>query len=83
MSRATARKSGGGLENTLARVRQGERVILRRGKRAVAAIVPIKDLRRLQELEDRQDVEEAVRRLADPAEVPVPYDKVRKELGLG
>jgi len=82
MSRATARKSGGELDSTLARVRQGERVVLRRGNKAVAAVVPIEDLKRLQEMEDRLDVEEAERRLADPAEVPIPYEKVRKELGL-
>ena len=35
-----------------------------------------------EEIEDRLDAEEAIRRLADPAEVPLPYEKVRKELGL-
>jgi hypothetical protein len=33
-------------------------------------------------LEDHLDVEEAERRLADPNEVPVPYEQARKELGL-
>jgi hypothetical protein len=34
------------------------------------------------EIEDRLDAEEAKRRLADPNEVPIPYEQVRKELGL-
>ncbi len=34
------------------------------------------------DLEDRLDVEEAERRLADPNEVPIPYEQARKELGL-
>jgi hypothetical protein len=33
--------------------------------------------------EDRRDVEEAERRLADPDEVPIPYGQARKALGLG
>jgi ubiquinone/menaquinone biosynthesis C-methylase UbiE len=33
-------------------------------------------------LEDHLDVKEAERRLADPNEVPVPYEQARKELGL-
>ena len=53
----------------------------RRGK-AVAALIPLEDLALLEELEDRLDVEEAERRLADPNEVPIPYEQVQKELGL-
>jgi hypothetical protein len=32
--------------------------------------------------QDRGDIAEARRRLADPDEKPIPYEQVRKELGL-
>ncbi len=32
---------------------------------------------------DRLDVAEAERRLSDPTEVSIPYEQVRRELGLG
>ena len=32
--------------------------------------------------QDKGDIAEARRRLADPKEKPVPYEQVRKELGL-
>jgi prevent-host-death family protein len=47
---------------------RGERVILQRQGRLAAAIIPIADLRLLEELEDRMDVEEIERVLADPNE---------------
>jgi hypothetical protein len=33
-------------------------------------------------LEDLRDLKEAERRLADPKEIPIPYEQVRKEIGL-
>lgn len=63
-----------------------ERVILHRRGKDVAAIVPLEDLRLLERLieeaEDRLDIDEAERILADPAEKPVPWEQARKELGL-
>jgi len=47
---------------------RGERVILQRKGRPAAAIIPIEDLRLLEELEDRLDIEEIERVLADPNE---------------
>jgi hypothetical protein len=57
------------------------------------AVIPLRDLRRLEwfleqeEEEERQfdriDVEEAERILSDPAEVTIPYEQIRRELGLG
>lgn len=47
---------------------RGKRVILARRGRPAAAIIPIADLRLLEELEDRLDVEEIERVLADPSE---------------
>jgi len=40
------------------------------------------DAEKLEVVEDRLDLEEAERRLADPTEIPVPYKQVREELGL-
>jgi len=36
----------------------------------------------IEEEEDRLDVEDAERRLADPNEVPIPWEQVKKNLGL-
>ena len=83
MSRATAPKPTSPLsESTLARARRGERVIIRRGKRPVAAVVSIEDLRLLEELEDRFDVSVSLARLADSKEKRIPYSEVRKRAGL-
>jgi prevent-host-death family protein len=60
----------------------GERIVLERYGEEVAALVPIEDLRRLEELEDREDLREARRVLANPDEKPLPYEQVRRELGL-
>jgi hypothetical protein len=36
-----------------------------------------------EEEEDRIDIAETERRLADPDEVPIPYEQARRSLGLG
>jgi prevent-host-death family protein len=56
-----------------------ERVIIHRGKKAVAAIIPIEDYHFLEQLEDRIDVREARKRLNEPT---VPWSKIKKDLGL-
>jgi prevent-host-death family protein len=56
-----------------------ERVIIHRGKKAVAAIIPIEDYNFLEQLEDRIDVREARKRLNEPT---IPWSKVKKQLGL-
>jgi prevent-host-death family protein len=79
MSRATAPKPPSPVsESTLTRARRGERVIVRRGRKPVAAVVSIADLRLLEELEDRFDVGISLGRLADPKEKRIPYSEVRK-----
>lgn len=57
----------------------GERIIVRRGRRAVAAVVPVKDLKILEAIEDKMDIDEALARLNEPT---VPWSKVKKQLGL-
>lgn len=61
----------------------GERVILTRHGKRVAAVVPIEDLELLESLEDALDVEEARRRLADGSETDwIGWSILRQRLGL-
>lgn len=65
MSRAPAKKTAEKTvqpkveKKTWERVARGERVLIRRGKKPVAAVVPLEDLKALEELEDRLDIEAA------------------------
>ena len=60
-----------------------ERVILQRRGKPVAVIVPIEDYETLEELEDRYDVEEAEKILANSTKEDfIPLKEVIKELGL-
>ena len=59
----------------------GERVIIRRRDKDIAAIVPIEDLKLIERIENEIDVEEAKKILADN-DSPVPWDEAMKELGL-
>lgn len=61
-------------------VREGERVELPADG---AAVIPLEDLRLLEELEDQADIEEIRRRLGDAGEKAVPYSEARLRLGLG
>lgn len=56
-----------------------ERVLVHRGKKPVAAIMPVEDYEFLEALEERIDIEEARKRLREPT---VPWSKVKKQLGL-
>ncbi len=60
----------------------GERVILSRKGEPAAAIIPIADLRLLEELEDRLDVEEIERVLADKSDEWLTVEEAERELGL-
>jgi prevent-host-death family protein len=59
----------------------GERVVLDRHGKSVAAIIPIDDLSLLEEMENRMDVEAARAALAESDE-RIPYGKVRRELSV-
>jgi prevent-host-death family protein len=83
MTRLAAQKVQENFSATLDRVvDKRERIILHRQGKNVAALVPVEDLALLEELEDRLDIEDAERRLADPNDTPIPYEQARKELGL-
>jgi prevent-host-death family protein len=58
-----------------------ERVVIARHGKDIVAMIPIEDLRLLEELEDRFDVEAAREALAESDE-RIPYEDVRKALGL-
>jgi len=63
----------------------GERIVLHRRGRDLAAVIPMDDLILLEELEDRLDVEEAERILAEAKtkrERPIPWKIAKKKLGL-
>lgn len=57
----------------------GERVIVHRRRKPVAAVVPLSDLELLEQLEDRIDLEDARKRLHEPT---VAWSKIKKDLGL-
>jgi prevent-host-death family protein len=82
MNRTAVGKGVGSLDRALDRVSRGQRVVLRRGRKPVAAVIPIEDLKRLQELEDLDDARESLKRLADPREKRIPYGVIRKQAGL-
>ena len=62
-----------------------ERVVITHRGKDLAALVPIEDVRFLEELEDRLDLEEARAALAeakaDPAKT-IPWENLKAELGL-
>ena len=83
MTRVTTAAARKDFTGTLDRVtRKGERIVLQKGGKDVAALVPVADLERLEELEERLDAEEARRRMADPEDKAIPYAVARRTLGL-
>lgn len=62
---------------------RGDRIIIERRGKDVAAVVPIEDLELLQLLEDRIDLESARTALSEvEAEGTVSWDEMKEELGL-
>jgi prevent-host-death family protein len=61
----------------------GERVVLTRHGRRIAAVVPIEDLELLEQLEDAADLDDVRAALADPANRErVAWDELKAALGL-
>ena len=60
---------------------KGERILVRRSGKDMVAIVSIEDLAAIEALEDQRDIEAADAALAESDE-RIPYEKVRRELGL-
>jgi len=68
--------------NIINRVAFGEEsfVLTRRGE-AVAALVSMKELKLLQELEDQIDIDDAWKAKKEPGD-PIPWEELKKELEL-
>jgi prevent-host-death family protein len=86
MTRLPSGKVRQDFSETVNRVAYGrERIVLHRRGRDLAAVIPMDDLILLEELEDRVDVEEAERLLAEAKakrERPIPWNTAKKKLGL-
>lgn len=62
---------------------RGERVLVSRRGRPIAAIVPIEDVEFIERMEDELDLKAAMEAVADPENaVPIPWDQVEAELNL-
>jgi prevent-host-death family protein len=80
MSTSKAREE---LSDVLKAVAKGERVLLRRHGKTVAAIVPVEDVALLKAIEDRMDAKAASEALADyEANGAVSWEDAKAELGL-
>jgi len=86
MTRLTASKAQEEFADTLDRVvREGERVVVRKGKRDVAAIVPVEDLELIEAIEDHLDHKAARKAVAEAeakGEKPIPLEEARKLIEL-
>ena len=61
----------------------GERIVLHRRGKALAALIPMADLEMLEAIEDSIDVEQAQKALKEAAKKgTIPWAKLKKELGL-
>lgn len=70
-------------DRLLERVRRGERVVIRRGKKPVAAVIPFEDLKFFEELEDRLDVKAAEKAEEEAREKgTISLADLKKELGF-
>jgi prevent-host-death family protein len=86
MTKLAASQAREAFSDTLNRVAyRGERIVLRRRGKDLAAIIPMEDLKLIEEREDEIDVREARKALAEmkrKGEKPMPYEIARKRLGL-
>ena len=57
----------------------GERLVLQRNGKDIAAIISIEDLNRLLDLEDRSDLAEMEKALREPG-ANIPWERVKKGL---
>jgi prevent-host-death family protein len=79
ISTAEARKNFADFVNKV--VYGKETVVLTRRGQGIAALVSMEELELLQQIEDRMDIEDARKALAEPGE-NIPASEVWKQLGL-
>jgi prevent-host-death family protein len=86
MTRLAVSKAHEDFSDTLDRVaKERERIVLHRGGKDVAVLVPLEDLALLEELEDRLDAEDfraAKEEWEREGRQTIPLDEVVKELGI-
>jgi prevent-host-death family protein len=72
------------LSNVINRAAFGkERIVLTRRGKEIAAVVPIEDVKLLEEIEDRIDLEEARAALAQvKSKGTISWEKIKVDLGL-
>ena len=81
MTRLTASELREDLATALNKVAfGGERIILRRNNKDVAALVSMEDLALLRELEDKEDTADMERAMKESGP-NIPWEEVKKELG--
>jgi prevent-host-death family protein len=81
MIRVTTSKAHQEFAKVLRKARRGRRFLLERHNRPVAAIVSVEDLALLEAIENRRDLEDARRALAEYAEKgAIPWEQVKAEL---
>jgi prevent-host-death family protein len=61
---------------------RGERILIQKHGRPVAALVPVEDLALIRDLEDRIDLEDARKALAEAKGKLIPWETVKRELRL-
>ncbi len=59
----------------------GERTIVHRRKKPVAAVVPIEDLELIERVEDQLDLKDALAAMKEPGP-RIPWEQIKKELKL-
>jgi len=86
MTTLTATQARGNLPETLNQVAYGgERIVIKRRGKAVAAIISAQDLTLLEALEDRylaEAADEALAEMKAKRQKPIPWKKVKANLGL-
>ena len=84
MARISASRARSDMAEVLNRVAyKGERVLLHRRGKNVAAVVPIEDYALLEKLEDRIDLEDAREALKEVKKKgTIPWERIKAELGL-
>ena len=84
MATVTAEKARNQFSELVNRAGYGkERIAVTRRGKAVAAVVPIEDMELLEKLEDKIDLEDAHKALAEAKKRgTIPWEKIKAELGL-
>jgi len=83
MIRLTTSEARQDFSSVVRGVKKGERFLLNRHGKGVAAIVSVEDLAILQAIEDRRDSKAARAALEDvKANGTIPWEKIKADLGL-